>query len=596
MEERELRGLIDRVKTRRLSRRSFVQRMLAVGLSAPMANQLLASGGVALAQTKSSYAPTRRGGGGTLKALWWQAPTLLNPHFATGTKDSDGSRIFYEPLASWDPNGNLVAVLAAQLPTLENGGLAEDGRSVTWTLKQGVTWHDGAPFTADDVVFNWEYSRNPATAAVTSGTYKDIQVEKVDQYTVRVLFAAPQPFWADAFVGPNGQIIPKHLFEQYAGEKSREAPTNLRPVGTGPYKFKDFKPGDMITGEINTAYHQPNRPYFDAIELKGGGDAVSAARAVLQTGEYDYGWNMQVEDEVLKRLEAAGKGRVLIYPGAGIEHIQLNSTDPWTEVDGERASIKTTHPTLSDPAVRDALALLVDRDSVGKYIYGRTGTATGNFINNPEPFYSKNTHYEFNIEKAIDLLDKAGWRKGPDGIRVKDGKLLKYVFQTSINQPRQKTQAIVKQACEKAGIDIEIKAVTASVFFSSDPANSDTYPHFYADLQMYNTAPPRPDPGVWMQLFKSTEVASKANKWQGRNVTRWRNEEFDRLHNEAETALDPVKRAALYIRMNDLVVQQRVVIPIVYRPGVAALSNRLQAVPSGWDSSFWALQDWFMKG
>jgi peptide/nickel transport system substrate-binding protein len=114
---------------------------------------------------------------------------------------------------------------------------------------------------------------------------------------------------------------------------------------------------------------------------------------------------------------------------------------------------------------------------------GRTGTATGNFINNPEPFYSKNTHYEFNIEKAIDLLEKAGWRKGPDGIRAKDGKQLKYVFQTSINQPRQKTQAIVKQACEKAGIDIEIKAVTASVFFSSDPANSDTYPHFYADLQ-----------------------------------------------------------------------------------------------------------------
>jgi ABC-type transport system substrate-binding protein len=165
-------------------------------------------------------------GGGTLKVLWWQAPTLLNPHFATGAKDSDGSRIFYEPLASWDPNGNLVAVLAAELPTLENGGLAEDGRSVTWKLKQGVTWHDGAPFTADDVVFNWEYSHNPATAAVTSGTYKDIQVEKVDQHTVRVLFAVPQPFWADAFTGPNGQIIPKHLFEPYTGEKSREAPAN----------------------------------------------------------------------------------------------------------------------------------------------------------------------------------------------------------------------------------------------------------------------------------------------------------------------------------------------------------------------------------
>ena len=213
MEERELRHLINGVRTGRLSRRGFVRRMLAVGLTAPMANQLLSLGGVAMAQTKSDYAPTKRGGGGALKVLWWQAPTLLNPHFATGTKDQDGSRIFYEPLASWDPDGNLVPVLAAELPTLDNGGLGEDGKSVTWKLKQGVTWHDGKPFTADDALFTWQYASNPATAAVTSGSYKYVKVEKVDQYTVRVLFDKPQPFWADSFVATAGMIIPKHLFE-----------------------------------------------------------------------------------------------------------------------------------------------------------------------------------------------------------------------------------------------------------------------------------------------------------------------------------------------------------------------------------------------
>jgi peptide/nickel transport system substrate-binding protein len=213
-----------------------------------------------------------------------------------------------------------------------------------------------------------------------------------------------------------------------------------------------------------------------------------------------------------------------------------------------------------------------------------------------ERFRSNSVTYEFNIEKAIAILEQAGWRKGTDGIRVKDGKQLKDVFQTSINQPRQKTQAIVKQACEKAGIGIEIKAVTASVFFSSDAGNPDTYPHFYADLQMYSTGPTSPDPGVWMQSFLSTEVASKGNKWQGRNITRWRNAEFDELHRAAETALNPVKRAALYIKMNDLVVSQRVVIPVVYRPVVAARSQKLHAMPSGWDSTFWVLQDWFMAG
>ncbi|MCA0305532.1 MAG: peptide ABC transporter substrate-binding protein, partial [Proteobacteria bacterium] len=471
MDERDLRGLIDRVRTGRLSRRSFLRRMTAVGLTAPFANQLLALSGVAQAQSISPpYKPTKRGGGGLLKVLWWQGPTLLNPHFAVGTKDQDGSRIFYEPLAGWDGEGNLRPVLAASIPGREDGTLAADGKSVTWKLKQGVRWHDGKPFTADDVVFTWEYARNPETSAVTSGSYKDVTVEKVDPYTVIVKFAQPTPFWADAFVGPAGMIIPRHLFAEYVGAKSREAPTNLKPVGTGPYKFKEFKPGDLVAGTINTDYHMPNRPYFDAIEMKGGGDAVSAARAVLQTGEFDFAWNLQVEDEILLRMEKGGKGRVVLNKGGAIEHIQVNSTDPWTEVDGERASLKTKHPTLSDPAVRQALALLVDKDSVEKHIYGRTGVATPNFINNPERFRSKTTKYEFNVDKANDILDKAGWAKGPDGIRAKDGKKLKFVYQTSINQPRQKTQAIVKQACQKAGIDIEIKAVTASVFFSSDVA------------------------------------------------------------------------------------------------------------------------------
>ena len=256
--------------------------------------------------------------------------------------------------------------------------------SVTWKLKQGVKWHDGQPFTADDCVFNWEYAADPATAATTIGSYKDIKVIKLDDYTIRVEFAKPTPFWADAFVGVVGMIIPKHLFEAYKGDKSRDAPANLAPVGTGPYIFVGFKPGDLVQGKINPNYHMPNRPYFDTIEMKGGGDAVSAARAVLQTGEYDFAWNMQVEDEILKRLEEGGKGHVLIVPSGSIEHIELNNTDPNKEVDGERSSIKTKHPFLTDPAVRNALNLLVDRASVHKYIYGRTGVDTANFVNAPE--------------------------------------------------------------------------------------------------------------------------------------------------------------------------------------------------------------------
>jgi peptide/nickel transport system substrate-binding protein len=557
---------------------------------------MLASAGVAQAQTKAApYKPTKRGGGGQLKTLWWQGATLLNPHFATGTKDQDGSRIFYEPLASWDPDGNLSPNLAAEVPTLQNGGVAKDGRSVTWKLKKGVVWHDGKPFTADDCVFTAEWVADPATASRNINTYKDLKVEKIDSHTIKITFKKPTPFWADAFVGVGGMVLPKHAFEGYKGDKSREAPANLKPLGTGPYKYVDFKPGDMVRGELFSGYHMPNRPFFDSIEMKGGGDAVSAARAVIQTGEFDYAWNMQVEDEILKRLEQGGKGKADIVAGGNIEHIQINFTDPYKDVDGERSSLKAPHPFLTDPAVRQALNLLVDRASVQEQIYGRTGIATANFLNQPARYASKATKYEFNVEKANQILEAAGWKKGSDGIRAKDGKKLKMLYQTSINQPRQKTQAIVKQASKNAGIDMELKSVTASVFFSSDVANPDTYAHFYTDIQMFTTTMTQPDPELFMLQFTSWEAASKENKYQGRNITRWRSEDYDKLFRAAESELDPVKRAALFIKMNELVIQNVVVIPVVFRPRVAAVANTLRMEQSGWDSDFWALHNWYRE-
>jgi peptide/nickel transport system substrate-binding protein len=593
MKERELRDLIADVKIGRMSRRAFVQRMIAVGLTAPMAGMMLSHSGVAMAATAFPYKPTKAGGGGLLKLLYWQAVTLLNPHFAVGTKDQEGSRIFYEPLAGWDNDGNLVPFLAAEIPSKENDGLAEDGLSVVWKLKQGVKWHDGMPFTADDVVFNWEYARTPETAAVSIASYKDIKVEKIDDFTVRVSFAKPTPFWADAFVGQYGMIIPKHLFADYIGGKSRDAPTNLKPVGTGPYVFVDFKPGDVVLAKLNPDYHVPNRPYFDTLEVKGGGDAVSAARAVLQTGEYDYGYNMLVEDEILLKLESAGKGKVSIIETGAVEFMMLNVTDPAAEVDGERASLKTKHPLFSDPAVRQAINLLIDRASIEKFIYGRTGSATANFLNSPERVRSKNTKLEFNIEKANQILEAAGWKKGADGVRVKDGKSLKFVFQTSINAPRQKTQAIVKQACQKAGIDIELKSVVASVFFSSDTANPDTYSHFYCDAQMYNTTMQQPDPQFFMNQYLSWQAATKENKWQGRNVSRWQSKEYDEIYKQAEQELDAVKRAAMYIKLNDLVVGDNYILPVVRRPRTTALKTGLTAHLSGWDNDLYQLASWY---
>jgi peptide/nickel transport system substrate-binding protein len=592
MKEREIRALIEQVRQGEVPRRAFIQRMVGVGLTAPMASMLLMHHGVAQSQTMPAYKPTKRGGGGTLKIIYWQAAVHLNPHQAGGTKDQDASRVFYEPLAGWDTDGNLIPQLAAEIPTRQNGGVTADGRSVTWKLKRGVKWHDGKDFTADDVVFTAQYAGDPASAMVTVATYRDIKVVKIDSHTVRVEFPKPTPFWAEPFTGIQGTILPKHVFEPYTGAKSRENPANIKAVGTGPYRLVDFKPGDILRAEANPNYHIANQPFFDALEIKGGGDATSAARAVLQTAEFDIAWNLAVEDEILKRLEAAGKGRMEFYEGSDIEFVMLNVTDPWNEVDGERASAKSKHPAFSDKAVREAMSLLVDRKGIADVIYGRGAITTSNFLNNPPRYRSKNTRYEFNVDKANQLLEAAGWKKGADGIRAKGNVKLKFVYQTSVSGPRQKCQAIIKDACTKAGIELELKSIVAAVFFGSDFANPDTYQKFWADMQMFTTTMTQPDPQYFMNQFLTDEISQKANKWASRNLVRWSNKEYDDTYRAAQVELDPVKRAAMFIKLNDLVVEDKHVIPLFGRPRPYGIVNKLKPALSAWDNMTWALGYW----
>ena len=596
MQERELRLLIEDVREGRLARRGFIARMVSLGLTAPMASMMLMHEGVAQTAATIAYKPTKRGGGGALKLIYWQAAVHLNTHYAGGTKDQDASGVFYEPLAVWDTEGNLIPALAAEIPTRANGGVTADGRSVTWKLKRGVKWHDGRDFTADDLVFTAAYAGDPTAGMVTVATYKDIKVVKLDSHTVRIEFPKPTPFWAEPFVGTSiGAILPKHVFEPYMGAKSRENPANTKPVGTGPYRIVDFKPGDVLRAEANPTYHVPNQPYFDSLEIKGGGDATSAARAVLQTAEYDLAWNLAVEDEILKRLEAAGKGRMQFYTGSDIEFVMLNVTDPWNEVDGERASMKSRHPIFGDKAVREAMSLLIDRKGIAEVIYGRGAITTSNFLNNPPRFQSKNTSFEFNIDKANQMLEAAGWKKGADGIRAKGNLKLKFVYQTSVSGPRQKCQAIIKDACTKAGVELELKSVVAAVFFGSDAANPDTYQKFWSDMQMFTTTMTQPDPQFFMEQFTTEQISQKANKWSSRNLVRWSNKEYDETFKAAQVELDPVKRATLFIKLNDLVVADLHVIPLFARPRPYGIVNKLVPVLSAWDNATSALGYWYKE-
>ena len=172
---------------------------------------------------------------------------------------------------------------------------------------------------------------------------------------------------------------------------------------------------------------------------------------------------------------------------------------------------------------------------------------------------------------------------------------MKYVFQTSTNAPRQKVQAIVKQAAQKAGIEMELKAVVASVYFSSDMANPDTWTKFQADLQMFSWTQGRPDPSIIMNVWTSWEIASRGNKWTGRNATRWRSDEYDTTYRAAQSELDPVKRAAMFIKLNDLIVGSRFALPFAQRPNVRAVSKQIRGSFSPWSGDFFLLQDWYRE-
>jgi len=531
-----------------------------------------------------------------LKMIYWQAPTILNPHLSTGFKDSEASRITLEPLATFDSDSKLIPVLAQIIPSVENGGVAKDGLSVTWKLRQDVKWSDGEKFTASDVVFTYQFINNPKVGSVNSGDYAVVKnVEALDEYTVKITFKQVTPAWYSVFVGGAGMILPEHLYAQYNGENAREAPFNLLPVGTGGYAVSQFKPGDSVIYQKNPYYRQPETLNFEKIEIKGGGDATSAARAVLQTGDADFAYNLQVESNILDELSKANKGKIITNFGSNSERILLNYTDLNKETpEGERSSVKFPHPFFSNVKVRQAFALAVDKNTIAEQLYGITGKPTSNFLLAPPEFVSTNTTSEFNLDKAGKLLDEAGWKDtNGNGIRDKDGVEMKVLFQTTVNPLRQKTQAIIKQNWESLGIEVELKSIDASVMFSSDPSNNDTVEHFSADVQMFTTGNNNPDPTPYFKVYTCNNIPQKSNNWSGDNYSRYCNPEYDQLLQTVITELNPEKRAIIFKQLNDLLIENVTVIPIIHRADVVGIANNLQGVSlTAWDLRTWNITQW----
>jgi len=551
----------------------------------------------ALATPTQPLAETRSHGD-TLRLRNWQAPATLNPYLSAGAKNVEAASIVLEPLARTNPDGKLVPWLARSIPTLENGGIAADGTAITWRLRDGLTWSDGTPVTAADLRFTWEYCMAEGAGCAQAMKFDGVsRIDIPDAQTVTLHFDAPRPMPYQAFVGPETPVLQQAQFADCLGPKAQTCSAqNSAPIGTGPFVVKDFQPGNMAEFTANPAYRTPGKPGFDRVILQGGGDAAGAARAVLQTNEADFAANLQLPPEVLTSMQTAGGGRLLTAFGPLLERLVFNLTDPDPASGATGSTRAHPHPILSDPSVRAALSLALDRKALVDLGYGPAGRVTCALIPAPARFAPAQPEdcADQDLARARALLDQAGWRDtNGDGLRDKDGRPLRLDFQTSVNPVRQDFQVVIQDWWRQIGVETNLRAIDASIFFGSDPANPDTFQKFDADVQMFASAFAGTDPGNFLAGWRCENIPSPETDWQGANIARICDPGFDALSAQLAETADPEARAQLVQKMSRRLTDSHALVPLVHRGRVAAAAKDLEGPRlNPWGSPYWNIAEW----
>ena len=556
--------------------------------------------GLFVALTTALTAQAERGTDGQVNIIFWQAPSILNPYLTGGLKDVEAASLVLEPLAVYDETGAMIPWLAEALPSVENGTVDEDYSSITWRLREGLLWSDGTPLTSDDVKFTWEYCTADGGGCASFEAFDGISaIETPDARTAVVRFAAPKPFPYTAFVGSTTPVLQRAQFVDCMGPKAPECTdANFAPVGTGPFVVSEFRPNDVIQFTANPNYRDPAKPAFASVLLKGGGEVDAAARAVLETGEFDYAWNLQLSPVVLNNMQEAGKGQVVSAFSSLIERLVINLSDPSADLGDRRATTDHPHPILTDKAVRQALSMAIDRELLVEIGYGEAGRATCNILPSTGLYASaaNDACKMQDVAGAQALLDQAGWTLGSDGVRSKDGMRLSLLFHSSTNAVRQDFQALIKQWWRDIGVETELRNISPSVFFGSDPGNPDTFQKFYADVQMYANKYDGTDPEAYLSSWQCNQVPRPENQWQGNNMPRYCSEAYDALVDQMRQTGGTEARADLARKMNDLLIQDYVILPLVDRGRVSGHANSLGGVVlNAWDSEMWNIADWYRK-
>ncbi len=472
-----------------------------------------------------------------------------------------------EPFIDFDIKGNPVAVLAAEIPTLENGGISKDFLTVRYKLKPGLKWSDGTPVTADDLVFTADaYNKSKVAPNPNSGLAGIESVKKVDDQTVEAKYKSINVDYLTSFQW----ILPKHKFT--SPEVDKDHPELRLPTGTGPFIFKDWKAGNEIIAERNPNYRDPAKPYLDGITIKMTPDR-NTMLAALADGQLDYIHFVTASDmPTLDKNAKEGKIKFATNPGpTQIEALWLNQSN-----EGDPTK---PHPVLGDKAIREALDYSINRKAIIDTILGGFGVEVSSIV--PAGWAGLDRPLTpYDPKKANELLDAAGWVKGSDGIRAKNGVRASLRFTTPTgDRTRELYQQLIQQNAKDVGIELKIENQPNTNLFGSYQEGGVKQRGKY-DIMM-SRAGGNVDPHSWLINFTTDAIPTDA-KPVGNPFSHWSNKTFDDLIKQAGSTLDQATRKKLYNEATKLHADERISLPLYANIRGIATSKRLNGPALNW--------------
>ncbi|SFM07567.1 peptide/nickel transport system substrate-binding protein [Pelosinus propionicus DSM 13327] len=500
--------------------------------------------------------------GGQLVYGSLQEPNTLNPFLSDLLATAEVSSLIFSSLVINDAKGEWLPDLALEVPTLQNGGVSPDGLTVKYKLRPGVTWHDGKAFTSEDVKFTWQMIMNSGVNVMSREGYDKIRtIDTPDSYTVVIQYREFYPSYLTLFKS----VLPKHILEK---EDINKSSFNRAPIGTGPFKLKEWHMSESLLLEANTAYYR-GKPTLDSILYKVIPD-TNVMLSQLKVGALDIVTNIPLS--LIDQIKGVEGVQVLNTPNMIWEHVDFN----------------LDNTLFQDVKVRQAIALGIDRQAlIANVLKNSASTAVSDQSPLSWGFNSAIMPAAHNVAAARELLSQAGWQQGTDGIFAKDGRKLSFSLSVPMgNKARELAAQAISYQLKEVGIQAEVKIVDGKKFFDDLLKNRQFETAMYAWVAGV-------DPNNF-NLWNSKKIPNRNNQYAGQNYSGWRNAEIDALTDQGIHTVDIENRKQISFRIQELIIQECPIIPLYFRHNIdvvkkTVINYQANPTPSGnlWNAWQW---------